>query len=173
MIPELETGRLTMRGWREADFFGFAAIRTDERQARDISGAVSRVEAWRRLAAIIGHWTLRGYGFWALEARATGNFVGYAGLCNPEGWPEQKVGWALVRQALGRGYATEAAERARAYAYAGLGWATAISYIAFQNKPSIRVAERLGARLESTSSYRDAAFGVFRHPPASEFRFAG
>ena len=75
--------------------------------------------AWR---CILGHWALRGYGHWAIEEKAGGRFVGYSGLWNPEGWPEPEVMWGLMADAHGRGYATEAARRAREFAYRKLGW---------------------------------------------------
>ena len=80
MIPLLETERLRFRAWNAADFEPFAAIYADEAHARYIGGACERDEAWRRLAGVIGHWTLRGYGLWALEAKRDGSFVGWAGL---------------------------------------------------------------------------------------------
>ena len=59
------------------------------------------------MALFIGHWALRGYGWWAVEERATGEFLGRIGLYNPEGWPEIELGWLLSRQSWGRGLATE------------------------------------------------------------------
>jgi RimJ/RimL family protein N-acetyltransferase len=68
MIPLLETERLRFRAWNAADFEPFAAIYADEADARYIGGACERDEACRRLAGVIGHWTLRGYGLWAQAA---------------------------------------------------------------------------------------------------------
>ena len=102
------------------------------------------------MALGLGHWLLRGFGNWALEEKSTGVFVGWCGLWFPEGFPEPEVGWGLMRDKHGRGYATEAAMRARAYAYETLGWKTAISLIGRDNHRSIRVAERLGATLRAS-----------------------
>jgi len=162
----IETQRLKMREWREGDFEPFAAIYTDEEQARYIGGAQTRDDAWRRMAAVIGHWALRGYGLWALEEKATGSFAGWCGHWNPEGFPEPEIGWALTATMRGRGLATEAAERARDYAYGALGWTTAISLIATENAPSIRVAERLGATFERVVQFRGSECAIFRHPSA-------
>jgi RimJ/RimL family protein N-acetyltransferase len=164
LIPHLETDRLLLRAWKAADFEPFAAIYADEAEARFIGGGCDRDEAWRRLATTISHWTLRGYGLWALETKRNGAFVGWAGLWNPEGWPEPEVGWTLVPAARGQGLATEAALRARAYAYESLGWTTAISLIALPNQASVAVAERFGARMERAIMFREIETGIFRHP---------
>jgi RimJ/RimL family protein N-acetyltransferase len=109
---------------------------------------LSREEAWRSLAATLGHWVLRGYGLWAVEERATGALVGRVGLYYPEGWPGREVGWMLARPHWGKGYALEAAGAALRHAFEALEWPRAISLIAPGNRRSIAVAERLGERLE-------------------------
>ena len=86
------------------------------------------------------------------------------GARNPEGWPETEIGWTLVPAARGQGLATEAALRARAYAYDNLGWTTAVSLISLSNQASVAVAERLGARAERTMLFRETETGIFRHP---------
>ncbi len=164
MIPVLETERLVMRGWSERDLEPFAAFWADEEAARFVGGACGREDAWRRLAGMAGHWTLRGYGLWALEDKATGAFAGWCGLWMPEGWPEPELGWSLVPALHGRGYATEAALRARRHAYDDLGWSTLISFIDPENLPSQRVAARLGARLEGSMMLRGSEAGIYRHP---------
>ena len=63
-----------------------------------------------------------------------------------------------------RGHATEAAQEVRSYAYNELGATTLVSYIAPDNVPSIRVAERLGAEHESTIVLRGEPAKVYRHP---------
>ena len=162
---ELETERLRLRLWRSADLDTYAAAYADEEVARFIGGRCDRAQAWRRMAAEVGHWTLRGYGFWALEEKASGEVAGCCGLWFPEGWPELELGYWLLSRAQGKGYATEAGRRAREYAYENLGATTLVSYIHPDNVPSQRVAERLGAHHEKTIELCD--FGphhVYRHP---------
>ena len=90
---------------------------------------LSRSDAWRQMAMILGHWRLRGYGLWAVEERATGTLVGRIGFFEPEGWPDFELGWMLGRHAWGKGYATEGARRALAYAFTELGRDHLISLI--------------------------------------------
>jgi len=166
---ELESPRLRMRQWRQADFPAFAAYYADERTARFVGGVSDAPQAWRRMAALVGHWTLRGFGYWALEEKESGELVGSCGLWLPEGWPELEVGYWLLPAGQGKGYATEAAARAREHAYGPLGATTLVSYIDPGNEPSKRVAQRLGARVEATIDL--CGFGpheVWRHPGPDE-----
>jgi RimJ/RimL family protein N-acetyltransferase len=165
MVPSLETERLTLRPWRQADLEPFAAYYADPVTAAFVGGTCSRNSAWHRMAAFAGHWSLRGYGYWALEEKSTGQFVGYAGLWFPEGWPEPEVGWGLLKTAHGKGYATEASLRAREYGYSNVGFKTLISFIDLRNSASRAVAERMGAKYESTGMLFGSKAGIFRHPP--------
>ena len=148
--PTLETERLRLRAFREEDLEAYAAICADAEVMRYLGDgrALSRADAWRQMALIIGHWALRGYGLWAVEERATGVLVGRLGFFNPEGWPGFELGWMLRRASWGRGYATEGAGRALAHAFTEMGRERLISLIRPDNRPSIRVAERLGEQLE-------------------------
>ncbi len=163
-IPVLETERLRLRSFREADLGLFAEFCASNSMTRFIGGVSDRAGTWRRIAVYLGHWALRGYGHWAIEDKASGRFVGYTGLWNPEGWPEPEVIWGLHADAHGRGYATEAARRAREYAYSELGWRTAVSFIASENLPSQRVAQRLGATYERDVKLIVTTAGIYRHP---------
>jgi RimJ/RimL family protein N-acetyltransferase len=163
-VPVLETERLRLWEWREEDFPAFADFWADETRARFVGGTCTREDAWRRMATYAGHWMLRGYGEWAIEEKASRCFAGYCGPWNPEGWPEREISWGLVKAFHGRGYATEAARRARDFAYRELGWPTAVSYIAAENIPSQRVAGRLGASFERSIELRGSPVGVYRHP---------
>ena len=163
-IPLLETERLRLRAWREEDLAPFAEFCARDATAGFVGGACSRGDAWRRIAGQIGHWILRGYGPWALDDKASGRWVGYSGLWSPEGWPEPELIWGLAAHCHGRGYATEAAQRGREYAYRELGWKTLISCIAAENKPSQRVAQRLEAAFERNIELRGSEVGIYRHP---------
>ena len=147
----LETERLILRPFAIEDFDAFAAMYADPRvmQFLAVDGKpMSRFDAWRALAGIVGHWALRGFGMFALVERSTETLVGRAGPWEPEGWPDFEIGWALRSECWGRGYATEAVNRCIAHAFTDLNRSHLSSFILPENIRSIRVAERVGERFE-------------------------
>ena len=163
----LETDRLIMRMFRDEDVEAYARIFGDPEVARYLGHGkpMERSEAWRSMVFHIGHWGLRGYGMWAVEEKASGALVGRVGFFYPEDWPGFELGWGLGRAWWGKGYATESARRALAWAFTELGRDHVISAIIPENAASIRVAERLGERLEARTQImgRDALiYGIDR-----------
>jgi RimJ/RimL family protein N-acetyltransferase len=144
VIPELETERTVMRGWREDDLDAYAEWMSDPEVTRFIGGLLDRNEAWRRMSLLAGHWLLRGYGPWIVERKQDGMPLGRVGLWNPEGWPAIEVGWTLRREAWGQGYAQETARAAMQWAWDELELEELISVIDPRNAASIAVAHRLG-----------------------------
>lgn len=163
-IPVLETDRLTLRAINMDDFETEVEFFATER-SKGVGGPLPREQVWRGIASLIGHWIIRGYGYWAVDEKATGTYCGRVGLWYPDGWPEPEIGWTLMDYAEGRGIAREAAIAARRFAYETLGWTTAISLIAHDNTRSQALAERLDAVREA--DYEHPSFGsmrVYRHP---------
>jgi RimJ/RimL family protein N-acetyltransferase len=154
---ELETDRLKMRMWRESDLDAYAEMCADPTVMRYLGpGTVlTRAEAWRGIAFFMGHWQMRGYGHWAVEEKATGQMIGRIGFLNPEGWPAFEIGWTLARQAWGKGYAIEGAKTALQYGFKELDQRHVISLIHPENVRSMKVAERLGEKLEGKTRLLD------------------
>jgi RimJ/RimL family protein N-acetyltransferase len=145
MIPRLETERLILREWRREDFEPLALFMADPDVTRYLNGEpLSRADAWRNMASLVGHWSLRGYGMWVVERKSDGAFLGRVGMNNPEGWPGLEVGWTLGKEHWGQGYATEAARVAMRYAFLTQPVDKIISVIHIENTPSQAVATRLG-----------------------------
>jgi RimJ/RimL family protein N-acetyltransferase len=146
-VPVVETERLRLRAWRHDDIDGYARWMSDEDTVRYIGGkTLDRADAWRSMATMAGHWQLRGYGFWAVDEKASGALVGRVGLWNPEGWPGVEVGWLIGKEHQKRGYATEAARAALEHGFATLDVDRIVSVIHIDNVTSTRVAERLGEK---------------------------
>jgi RimJ/RimL family protein N-acetyltransferase len=149
-VPDIriETDRLILRPTRPEDFEGWAALMGDEQASRHIGGPQPRPVAWRGFLSMAGAWAIQGYGMFSVIERASGRWVGRLGPWCPEGWPGTEVGWGLLREAWGRGYATEGAAAAIDWAFEHLGWTQVIHTIAPDNLASQRVARRLGSGLQ-------------------------
>jgi RimJ/RimL family protein N-acetyltransferase len=147
---KLETERLILRTYRLSDFEDHFKLCADPEMMRYLIGGkpLSRLEAWRHMAFLVGHWELLGYGYFAAVEKASSRFVGRIGFTNPEGWPGFEVGWTIAPEFQGRGFATEGGRFLLDYAFNKMGRDHVISVIHRDNKPSIKVAERLGEKLE-------------------------
>src|SRR5690606_31320233 len=127
----------------------YAGYYADPATARFVGGQMDRAMAWRHMAALAGHWALRGFGVWAVEERVSGEFIGCIGLWAPEAWPEIELGYWLVEEKQGQGLAKEGALAAREFAYSTLRLATLVSYIDPDNAASRALAERMDAHCEA------------------------
>jgi RimJ/RimL family protein N-acetyltransferase len=162
IVPQLDTERLVMRGFREDDLDELAAISADPEVTKWVGddNGLSREDTWRRMAYWVGHWELRGFGQWALIERETGRLVGRAGLLRPEAWPGLEVGWLVAREHWGRGFAPEAGRGAIEWAREELGADHVISLIEDANERSARVAEKLGMTVEGRTRIVNDQFEV-------------
>jgi RimJ/RimL family protein N-acetyltransferase len=160
-IPVLETGRLRLRPHRGDDFDFSAALWADPIVTRYIGGrALSREEVWGRLLRYEGHWAMLGCGYWALEEKLTGAFLGELGFADLQREIEPRldgmaeIGWVLAAQYHGKGYATEAVRAVIAWGDAQLTADRMVALIHPENLASRRLAEKFGFREICHSNYR-------------------
>lgn len=148
--PSLETERLRLRMFTQEDFVPYYTLCSDPEVVRFLGDGqpLSRLDAWRHLAIFLGSWQLRGYGMWAVEEKASGQFIGRVGYIHPETWPGIELGWVLARQFWGQGLAIEAARAALNHGFQSFHFTHVISLIHPDNQRSISVAERLGETRE-------------------------
>lgn len=147
----LETERLRLRPFVESDLDDLARINADPRTMRHLVGSgapMDRAATWRALALYAGHIEMRGYGILAVVDKSSGVLLGRSGPWFPLGWPMLEVGWVTDPQRWGEGIATEAAAASLRFSRDRLGAEQACSIIRPSNAASIRVAVKLGARLD-------------------------
>jgi len=161
-IPTLRTDRLTLRAYHASDLDALAAMQANPEVRGPLGGnLLSRGETWSLMERVLGQWALRGYGMFAVEA--DGRCAGWAGVLHPLEWPEPELAYSLDQPYWGRGIATEAVRAARAWAFAQLGVRRLASFIKADNARSIRVAEKLGAVREGTTTIRGFAVDWWVH----------
>jgi RimJ/RimL family protein N-acetyltransferase len=167
-IPVIETNRLILRGHRLDDFSDCVAMWSDPIVTRFIGGKpFSEEETWARLLRYAGHWSLMGFGYWAIEEKDTHSFVGELGFADfkrdiepsIKGMPE--LGWALISRVHGKGYATEAVRAVVAWGEQHFGSARTVCIIRPENVASIRVAEKCGYRELQRTAYKGHATIIF------------
>lgn len=150
-----------MRPHRVADFDDVAAMWTEPSVVRYISGRPStRQDSWARLLRHIGHWHALQFGYWVVEDRHTGRFLGEVGFADfkrditpsLEGLPE--IGWVLRSSAHGKGIATEAVAAAIAWGDNNLAAGRTVCMVDPAHAASIRVAEKNGYREFERTAYR-------------------
>jgi len=87
------------------------------------------------------------YGVWVLIERGSRTVVGDAGFVGPPGEDEAiEIGYSVVPDRRGRGYATEAVSALVAWALEQPGVRAVVASCAADNTPSVRLLERLGFR---------------------------
>jgi RimJ/RimL family protein N-acetyltransferase len=143
---QLETPRLLLRLPRIEDLDPWAGMMTDPDAARFIGGVMPRSISWRALMMMIGAWHAHGFAMFSVIEKSSGRWIGRLGPWQPEGWPGTEIGWAIVRDCWGQGYAVEGAAAATTWAFDQLGWTNVIHSIDPENLASQSVARNLGSR---------------------------
>jgi RimJ/RimL family protein N-acetyltransferase len=141
----IETPRLILRPTAREDFEGWARFSAEPETMRHLGGVQPRATAWRGFIGMAGAWQMQGFAMFSVIEKATGAWVGRLGPWMPEGWPGTEVGWGLLREYSGRGYASEGATAAIDWAFAELGWNEVIHTISPENMASKALAARLGS----------------------------
>lgn len=157
-LIEFETPRLRLRQWRTADRVPFAQINADPAVMEFFPAPLTRNQSDAmadRCASLIAE---RGWGFWAAESKANGQFIGFVGLHTPAAdlpcSPCVEIGWRLAASYWGKGLATEAANSALGVGFSQLKLHEIVSFTALSNTRSRAVMERLHMQ----------EAGVFEHP---------
>ena len=165
-VHELDTERLLLRRWRAEDRGPFAALNADPEVMEHFPAPLTRAESDAFADTVEDRIERQGWGLWALQERATGRFLGFTGLAYP-GFdapfgPTVEIGWRLARDAWGRGFASEAARAATAFAFDELELDEIVAFTAVVNERSRAVMRRLGMHHDRADD--------FDHPLVSDER---
>ena len=161
-VPVVETARLILRGYQPSDFEALLAMCQEPDYYRYLTpGPMPAEEVWGILLRSAGHWALLGYGFWAVEEKASGRFIGSIGFLDrkrnidPPIGDTPEIGWVLAPAVHGRGYASEAVAAALAWADIRFGQVRTMCIIHPDNAASLRVAAKFGYREYARTTYHD------------------
>jgi RimJ/RimL family protein N-acetyltransferase len=162
------TERLVLRDWRESDLVPWAAMNADPAVREHLGPVLTAEQAAASARNFQDDLDRYGYGFWAVEVRESGEFIGFTGLDRvDEEAPVDgvEIGWRLARPAWGRGYATEAARAALAYGFDTLGLPEILAITTATNTRSQAVMRRLGMTTDPAEDFdeADAPAGPLRH----------
>lgn len=167
----LETPRLVLRAHRAADWDASAAMWADPAVTRHIGGKpATREDTWGKLLRYGGLWALLGYGYWAVEDKASGTFAGELGLADfkrdvdPALTISPEAGWVTAPAFHGRGYATEAVRAMLAWSDAHVAARHTACLIAPGNAASLRVAANAGYAHVTTTLLHGEPTLVFTRP---------
>lgn len=162
LAPVIETERLRLRGHVASDLPQALPLWNDAIVTRFIGGRpYTREEVWQRLQRYAGSWVLLGHGFWAIEERDTGRFIGEIGIMDakreidPPFGDDRELGWALTPEVHGRGYASEALRAVLAWEKERFNAPCLVALIDPDNAPSIRLATKFGFTERARTTYKD------------------
>ena len=168
LAPVIETARLRLRGHRADDLAACLPLWNDPIVTRFIGGrSYTQEEVWQRVQRYAGSWVLLGHGFWVIEEKAGGKLVGEIGIMDakreidPPFGDDRELGWALMPDAHGKGYASEALAAVLDWERDTFKAPCLVALIDPDNTPSIKLAEKYG--------FRERVLSVYKSVPTIQF----
>jgi RimJ/RimL family protein N-acetyltransferase len=156
-VPTIETPRLRLRAWSDADREPFAGMNADPEVMRYMRHRLDRAGSDALVDRIVAGWQADGFGLWAVELRSDARFIGFVGLSRPSfdapSMPAVEVGWRLARDAWGFGFATEGGRASVRYGFEVRGLEEIVSLTTVGNVRSRRVMERLGMHRDPADDF--------------------
>jgi len=165
----LETERTRLRPHLYSDLEDVAALWAEPAVIEYVMPEpLPRSEAWTRLLRYVGHWAMLPYGYWVVEDKQTGEFLGEVGFADwkreiepsVEGLPE--IGWALKSSAQGRGLATETVQAALIWADKNINASQTVALINPAHETSIKLARNVGFSGPEIAAFRNSSILIFR-----------
>jgi RimJ/RimL family protein N-acetyltransferase len=165
--PTLETERLVLRAHRIEDFSACDALWSDPVVTRFIGVPSTPEQTWSRLLRYAGHWLLLGFGYWVVQEKSTGNFLGEVGFADfkrdlePLLGTVPEAGWVFASSAHGKGFALEAVQVIHIWGAKHFQTSKSACLIHPDNEPSLRLAAKMG--------YRELVQGLYKGEPTLIF----
>ena len=164
LTPVLSSERIILRGWQDSDFHPYTTLVSDPVMMRFIGGgAISYKEARKEFDGMREQWINRKIGIFVIADKTSDELLGFTGLFESPLIDEPELSWSLSAKNHGKGYASEAAVLARNWAFREHNIGPLMSLVHPDNISSKRVAERLGASVESHSTWMGQPRLVYRH----------
>lgn len=146
----IETERLILTGWEEADYALLASINSDKRVMEYFPSTLTREESDAFINKMQASIQTKGWGFWAAHLKEDHTLIGLIGIENVNFeapfTPAVEIGWRLGFPYWGKGYATEGAKAALAFAFDELSLDKVVSFTAYPNTRSEKVMQKLGMK---------------------------
>ena len=168
-VPVVETQRLRLRGHTLDDFVHTRALWSDPAVTKYIGGQpLTAEESWARFLRYFGHWSLLGFGFWLVEEKDSGDFVGEVGFgefrreLQPPLGEIPELGWVIASAKHGRGFATESAGAALRWGEKHFQSSVFACLIHPNHRASIRVASKCGFQPQQASEYKGKPALIFK-----------
>ncbi|MEO6980946.1 MAG: GNAT family N-acetyltransferase [Mucilaginibacter sp.] len=154
----IETPRLILRQWQQDDHEPYIALNMDPEVVEFFLSTYSREETLAQIDRCVGHVNQYGFGFFAVERKDNGQFIGFTGLSHPRFeshfTPCVEIGWRLSKANWGIGFATEAARACLQFGFETLKVDEIFSFTAEHNIRSENVMKKIGMVKD----------GYFEHP---------
>ena len=162
-VPVILTARLKLRAHEASDFEALAAHWSHPDTIRFIGGtARTPHEVWNRnVLRNRGLWQVLGYGYWLVEDRKSGDFVGEVGFADfhrdpePSFWGVPECGWVISPDKFGQGFASEAVKAIHDWLDEAFETDRSCCIIDHDNAASIRIAEKIGYVQKGTVRFND------------------
>ena len=160
-VPILETPRLLLRSHARTDFESSVQMWADPLVTRFIGGKPNTPQqTWAKMLTHLGHWWMMGFGYWAIEEKSSGRHIGEMGFADLQRTMEPaldapELGWALASDSHGKGYSTEALRCILQWADSNQPWTKTVCIIDPENRPSLRVAEKIGYKEIYRTQYQE------------------
>jgi len=157
-MTQLRTDRLLLRQWLDSDLDPWAAMNADPEVREHFDGVLTREQSAASMAHFRADLAARGWGWWAVETAATGEFIGFAGLDPVDQempFTGTEIGWRLTRTAWGHGYATEAARAVLEFGFGELALPEILAITTATNHRSQAVMRRIGMTCDPADDFED------------------